>query len=185
MAKRAVPEVNAGSMADIAFLLLIFFLVTTQIPNEKGLPIVLPPKKDENSIQQIELNDRNVLTILVNSRNQLLVEREPLRIKDLTEKAVEFIDNKGRDKHLSDSPKEAVVSIKTDRGTSYRRYIQVMNSIQAAYNTLRSRHMGITLAEYLAYDEKKADKKLKAKYKAAKKEYPLNISEAEQTSVGG
>lgn len=185
MAKRAVPEVNAGSMADIAFLLLIFFLVTTKIPNEKGLPIILPPKKDENSLQQVELNDRNVLTILVNSRNQLLVEREPLSIRDLKEKAIEFIDNRGVDKHLSDSPKDAVVSIKTDRGTGYKRYIEVMNAVQAAYNTLRAKHMDIPLAEYLAYDPKKANKKLQAKHKAAKKEYPLNISEAEQTSVGG
>lgn len=184
MAKRAIPEVNAGSMADIAFLLLIFFIVTKTIPNEKGLPITLPPKKDENTIQQIELNDRNVLTVLVNSVDQLLVEREPLSAKDLTEKAIEFIDNRGRDKHLSDSPKEAVVSIKTDRGTSYRRYIQIMNSLQTAYNTLRARHIGISLQEYLAYDEENASKKLKAKYKAAKKEYPLNISEAEQTSAG-
>ncbi|OJJ14143.1 hypothetical protein BKI52_44280 [marine bacterium AO1-C] len=185
MAKRSVPEVSAGAMADISFLLLIFFLVTTQIPNEKGLPIILPPKKDENTIQQIELNDRNVLTILVNSQNQLLVEREPLRIEDLKEKAMEFIDNRGRDKHLSDSPKDAVVSIKTDRGTNYKRYIQVMNAIQAAYNTLRARHMGITSVEYLGYDEKKASPSMKQKYTAAKKEYPLNISEAEQTSVGG
>lgn len=185
MAKRGVPEVNAGSMADIAFLLLIFFLVTTKIPNEKGLPIILPPKKDENSLQQIELHDRNVLTVLVNSRNQLLVEREPLRIQDLTQKTIEFIDNRKKDKHLSDSPKDAVVSLKTDRGTSYKRYIEVMNSVQAAYNTLRAKHMGISLADFLAYDPKKADEKLRKKHKAAKKEYPLNISEAEQTSVGG
>ena len=185
MAKRSVPEVSAGAMADISFLLLIFFLVTTQIPNEKGLPIMLPPKKDENNIQQIELNDRNVLTILVNSQNQLLVEREPLNVKDLKEKAIEFIDNRGRDKHLSDSPKEAVVSIKTDRGTNYKRYIEVMNAIQAAYNTLRAKHMGITPVEYLGYDEEKASASMKQKYADARKAYPLNISEAEQTSVGG
>jgi len=185
MAKRGVPEVNAGSMADIAFLLLIFFLVTTKIPNEKGLPITLPPKKDENSLQKVELHDRNVLTILVNSRNLLLVEREQLNIKDLTEKTIEFIDNRKKDPHLSDNPHDAVVSLKTDRGTSYKRYIEVMNSVQAAYNTLRAKYMGITLAEYLAYDPKKVDEKMRNKHKAAKKEYPLNISEAEQTSVGG
>ncbi|OJJ14140.1 hypothetical protein BKI52_44260 [marine bacterium AO1-C] len=182
MAKRTPMEVNAGSMADISFLLLIFFLVTTQIPNEKGLPILLPPKRT-GEIDPVKLKDRNVLTVIVNSKNQLLVEREPLRISDLQQTTIDFLENEGRDPESSDSPQKAVVSIKTDRGTSYDTYLKVMDKVQAAYNTLRAKHMDIPLAAYLAFDKKKASKTMKDKYEAAKKAYPLRISEAEQSTV--
>lgn len=182
MARRTPVEVNAGSMADIAFLLLIFFLVTTKIPNEKGLPILLPPKAELQD--DVPVKAKNILTILVNSQNQLLVEKEPLRIQDLRKTTTEFLENRGRDETSSDSPQKAVVSIKTDRGTVYDTYIQVMNEVQAAYNALRAQHIGITLEQYLAFDEDKVSKTMLAKYKAAKKEYPLRISEAEQTNAG-
>lgn len=182
MARRTPVEVNAGSMADIAFLLLIFFLVTTKIPNEKGLPILLPPKSDNQPT--VEMKEKNILTVLVNAKNQLLVEKEPLNIKDLRETTIKFLENRGKDLKSSESPQKAVVSIKTDRGTEYNTYVQVMNEIQAAYNTLRAKHMGTSLEDYLAFDKKKASKKMMDKYKAAKKEYPLRISEAEQTAAG-
>jgi len=183
MAKRTPMEVNAGSMADISFLLLIFFLVTTQIPNEKGLPILLPPKRVEDTPIH-KMKDRNILTVIVNSKNELLVEREPLNVDDLQQTTIDFLENRGRDPKSSDSPKKAVVSIKTDRGTSYDTYLRVMDKVQAAYNTLRAKHMGIPLAAYLALDKEKASKAMKDKYEAAKKAYPLRISEAEQSSVG-
>ncbi len=183
MAKRTPMEVNAGSMADISFLLLIFFLVTTQIPNEKGLPILLPPKRNiDDPIHKVK--DRNILVVLVNAKNQLLVERAPMNISDLQQTTIDFLTNKGRNPAYSDSPAKAIVSIKTDRGTSYDTYLKVMDKIQTAYNTLRAEHMGIPLTAYLAFDFEKANPTMKSKYKAAKEAYPLRISEAEQSSVG-
>lgn len=182
MARRTPAEVNAGSMADIAFLLLIFFLVTTKIPNEKGLPILLPPKSDQQN--DVRIKEKNILTVLVNSKNQLLVEKEPLNIKDLRKVTIDFLENRGSDPKSSESPQKAVVSIKTDRGTAYNTYMKVMNEIQAAYNTLRAAKMGISLQDYLALDKDKGSKAMLEKYKLAKDEYPLRISEAEQSAAG-
>ncbi len=149
-------EVNAGSMADIAFLLLIFFLVTTTIASDKGLSILLPPKREDDQLNEFKMKDRNVFKVLVNSRNQLLVEEDPLSITQLRESAKEFIDNRGRDKEMSDSPQDAAVSFKTDRGTQYAVYIKVLDEIKAAYHELRAEYLKISLDEYLNFDEKAA-----------------------------
>src|SRR4028119_1845966 len=94
---RAIPEINASSMADIAFLLLIFFLVTTTIGADKGLNMLLPPKKDESQPVDVKLKDRNVFKVIVNSKNQLLVEDEPMDIRILKEGAKKFLSNNGAD----------------------------------------------------------------------------------------
>ncbi|NJO03213.1 MAG: biopolymer transporter ExbD [Bacteroidia bacterium] len=151
-------EVNAGSMADIAFLLLIFFLVTTTIASDKGLSILLPPKREEDELNEFKMKDRNVFKVLVNSRNQLLVEEEPLSLDQLREAAKEFINNKGREPEMSDSPQEAAVSFKTDRGTRYDVYIRVLDEIKASYNELRAEYLGISLDEYLQFNESEAVK---------------------------
>ncbi|MFT7590999.1 MAG: biopolymer transport protein ExbD, partial [bacterium] len=94
---RKIPEINAGSMADIAFLLLVFFLVTTTMDQQKGLRVQLPPYPDPSIPPPvIKQNDRNVLEVLVNSGDQLLVERKPLRINQLTELTKRHIQNEGR-----------------------------------------------------------------------------------------
>jgi|GEM_PF-4523410 len=77
-------EINAGSMADIAFLLLIFFLVTTTIAEDKGVLVKLPPWVEEDQPEQV-IKERNVLTVLINAQNQLLVEGEEMDIDDLRE----------------------------------------------------------------------------------------------------
>lgn len=135
---RAVPEVNAGSMADIAFLLLIFFLVTTTIDTDKGIAIKLPPMPEENQPQNdIRIKERNVLKVLVNANDMLLVDGEPTDIKELKRLTKDFIDNPSQNPDLAESPQKAIVSIKNDRGTSYNLYIQVHNELKAAYNELR------------------------------------------------
>lgn len=182
--KKKVPEVNAGSMADIAFLLLIFFLVTTTIASDKGLTITLPPKREKDQKIQAEVNARDVFNVLVNFKNQLLVEGKRMNVKDLKEAVKKFIDNNGKDPDLSVNPEKAVVSLKTDRGTNYKTYISILDAIKAAYHELRAKHMGITVDEYLAFDAKKANKAMKVKYDNARKAYPLNISEAEPTQIG-
>jgi biopolymer transport protein ExbD len=149
MAKRgAPPEVNAGSMADIAFLLLIFFLVTTTIPKDSGLNRKLPPI-DESNQQPPVIKEKNVFVVLLNGRDQLLVEDEVKEVKDLRALAVEFLDNNGdgtctfckgrKNSESSDNPDKAVISLKNERETSYAAYISVQNELVAAYNELRNR----------------------------------------------
>jgi len=149
MSKRAAPEVNAGSMADIAFLLLIFFLVTTTIPKDSGISRKLPPI-DLNDTEPPIIRQKNIFTVLINNRDQLMVEDELMEVKDLRAAAVEFLDNNGdgtcdfcqgkRDPESSDNPTvSAVISLKNERETSYATYISVQNELVAAYNELRNR----------------------------------------------
>ena len=162
MAKRAAPEVNAGSMADIAFLLLIFFLVTTTIETDTGLNRKLPPI-DENTEPPI-IKQKNIFTVLINGKNQLLVEDELMELKDLRKAAVEFLDNGGgtgedacsyckgkKSQESSDNPDKAIISLKNERETTYSTYISVQNELVAAYNQLRDRRAmelyGITFKE--------------------------------------
>ena len=120
MARRAAPEVNAGSMADIAFLLLIFFLVTTTIETDSGINRKLPPT-DEIEDPPI-IKERNIFTVVVNKDNRLLVEEELMDIKDLRKSAIEFLDNGGgkgdescsycqgkRNPKSSDNPEKAII----------------------------------------------------------------------------
>src|SRR6056297_1242700 len=95
MARRELSEINAGSMADIAFLLLIFFLVTTTMDTDKGILRILPPPIDEEDPDPPEVKDKNVYIVLVNANDQLLVEREPMRIENLKDGAMEFLTNGG------------------------------------------------------------------------------------------
>ncbi|QFZ54358.1 biopolymer transporter ExbD [Oceanihabitans sp. IOP_32] len=148
MAKRAAPEVNAGSMADIAFLLLIFFLVTTTIEKDSGINRKLPPM-DDSEVEPPIIKKKNIFTVLINKNDQLLVEDEPMEIKDLRRAAVEFLDNGGdgtcdfcqgaKDPSSSDNPDKAIISLKNDRETTYAAYIAVQNELVAAYNVLRNR----------------------------------------------
>ncbi|HHB51876.1 MAG TPA: biopolymer transporter ExbD, partial [Saprospiraceae bacterium] len=121
---RMKNEVNAGSMADIAFLLLIFFLVTTTIAEDKGIRILLPPWSDEKP-DITQLNKRNVFSVLVNAQNQLLVRGEPTEVRNLRERAKEFIINPLHKEDLAESPDGAIISLKNDRGTSYATYLKV------------------------------------------------------------
>jgi biopolymer transport protein ExbD len=181
MAKnRPSTEINAGSMADIAFLLLIFFLVTTTIASDKGIYVQLPPKKE--SQDQVKLNQRNVFNVLINSNDLMLVEEELMDIKDLREAVKEFVTNNGVDPRLSESPKEAVVSLKTDRGTSYEMYIGVLDEIKTAYTELRAAHLGVTVKEYMDM-EQSDDAAIKAKTEEAKAIYPYQVSDAEPTDA--
>lgn len=180
---RKTTEINASTMADIAFLLLVFFLVVTTIATDKGLPILLPPKKDPNEPpSEIKMKQRNIWKILINSKDMLLVEDQRMDISQLKEKTKEFLNNRRRNPELSDSPQDAVVSIKADRGTSYKMYINVIDEVKSAYHELRSEFLGITVGKYLLLDKK--SKRQKAMYDRARKEYPLQISEAEPTDYG-
>lgn len=146
--RAGAPEVNAGSMADIAFLLLIFFLVTTTIQTDQGINRKLPPIEDTPPDDNI-VKEKNIFTVLINKNDQLLVEDVPMDLKDLREAAIAFLDNGGdgscsyckgaRDVSSSDNPDKAIISLQNDSETSYEAYISVQNELVAAYYFLRDR----------------------------------------------
>ena len=176
--KRGLQEINAGSMADIAFLLLIFFLVTTTMDVDTGIARKLPPMPEDEQIEDdSQIHDRNIYVVLVNSNNQLLVEGIPMDISQLKSGAKDFIDNNGLNPELSDNPEKAIISLQNDRGTSYKTYIQVQNELTAAYNELRN---AAALSEFGAkyYDLPKSQQK------TIRKKYPQKISEAAPKNIG-
>ncbi len=192
--KRETPEVNAGSMADIAFQLLIFFFVATTMNTDKGLLRKLPPMPDPNVIQEkVDVKERNVFLVLVNRNNQLLVENQLMSIRELRAAAKEFIENPYDksdlpEKEPIDVPyfgqvmitKYHVISLQNDRGTSYGTYIAVQNELTAAYNELRNelaQHKFNVKFDDLDEDDPRRD--------AIETIYPLRISEAEPRNVGG
>lgn len=171
--QRQSPAVNAGSMADIAFLLLIFFLVTTTIEIDKGILAKLPPWTDE-PIDQTIIADNRVFTVKINATNQLLVENREMTMANLRASAKEFIANPMQKETMPRSPKDAVVSLQNDRGTAYETYLLVYNELKGAYNELRE--------EAAQQQFGMAFQKLnKADQNAIKKQYPMVISEAEPT----
>ena len=210
MARRELPEINAGSMADIAFLLLIFFLVTTTMDVDTGISRKLPEKQPED-IEQPKLKEKNVFIVTVNRNNQILVEGDKIMTVDkIRQEAMDFIDNGGgignpmkdprtgemlpaaecdwcggkKDPASSDHPNKAVISLESDRGTSYGTYIAVQNELVGAYTDLRNRLSkklyGVTYTQLLK-DAKNSssNESLKEKIKNIKAKYPQIISEAE------
>lgn len=164
--------INAGSMADIAFLLLIFFLVATTIDIDTGLKAKLPPWTD-NPITE-KTKDRNTLRVVINSRNELLVEGKLATIEELQEQTINFIINPNKLSSLAEKPNRAIVSLQNDRGTSYETYLRVYNELKAAYNTIWNEEA----RRRYGYDYKNLSQQ---EQKAIRNDFPLVISEAEPT----
>ena len=165
--KRAIPEINAGSMADIAFLLLIFFLVTTTMDVDKGINRKLPPYDDQLLEDPPPIKKKNIFEVLVNSNDALLVEENYLDISRLREEAKKFLNNNGdgtcdycegayRDPASSDNPDKAVISLQNDRGTSYSMYLKVQNELAAALKCywleISHEYSGIDAIEVIVID---------------------------------
>ncbi|HKJ44376.1 MAG TPA: biopolymer transporter ExbD [Balneolales bacterium] len=165
------PEIPSASLADIAFLLLIFFLVTTTIDIDTGIGLVLPPPPKPNQ-KPPPIKQRNMLKILVNQQGNILVNDKPASVNEIQQKAVNFIDNFGKDPHLSESPDKAVISLKTDRKTPYRIYIHVLDKVKGAYAELRNQRARQQYGQPF-------DKLPSSKQKVIKKYFPEKISEAE------
>ena len=190
---------NAGSMADIAFLLLIFFLVTTTIETDAGLDRMLPPLEPPDT--DVIIKQKNIFTVNINKNGQLLVEEELIDLRELRNKAVAFLDNGGdgtcnyckgrRDASSSDNPTKAIISLKNDRETKYGTYITVQNELVGAYNDLRNRE-GQRLygrdftemeAEFLNPETpSRIRDDLEPKVKRVQQLYPQKLSEAETSS---
>ncbi len=189
---RKVPEVNAGSMADIAFLLLIFFLVTTTMDVDTGIIRVLPPPLPKDMPEPPKVKDRNIMKILVNSSDKLLVNGEPGDIRNLRGEVKDFMDIHEGDasypeveyKKIEGFKEEVptskgIISLKNDRGTSYAMYIKVQNELAAAFRELRD---GLANEKFgRNYD----DLVIEEQKKAIEKAIPLRISEAEPEDIGG
>lgn len=188
---RKTPEINGSSLADIAFLLLIFFLVTTTMNVDTGLNRMLPPMPEQNTKQEdIEVKKRNMLAVKINKSDRLLVAGEPMEVYMLKDKAKEFIMNPNEEEHLPevkdvDIPLigrvkvgQGVISLQNDNGTTYRMYMLVQNELVAAYNELR---------EDLAKNSfgKQYSKLTPEEQEAVDKAIPQRISEAEPKNIGG
>ena len=190
--KREVPELNSSSTADIAFLLLVFFLMTTSMAVNKGLARRLPPPVPaEQKTEDLKVKERNVFVVLINSEDQLLVRGEYTELANLKDKAKEFIKNAGDDPNMPEKEpmdveyfgtvmvtKNHVISLQNDRGTSYSAYINVQNELVAAYNELRNELSKAKFAKN--FDDLDAEQQ-----KAVQKIYPQKISEAEPKNYGG
>ena len=150
--KRKVPDINSSSTADIAFLLLIFFLITTSMDTDRGLARRLPPPPENDKEQKNEdkVKQRNVLQIYLNMYDQLMVNGEIMNVQQLRAKTKEFVANKYNDESLPEKTSKEVdffgptmvtekhvVSLQNDRSSSYQAYIDVQNELVAAYNELR------------------------------------------------
>ncbi|MFT6850179.1 MAG: biopolymer transport protein ExbD [Sphingobacteriales bacterium] len=175
---RLSSEINAGSMADIAFLLLIFFLVTTTINVDTGISLLLPPMPEETMEEPPPIKERNILKVLVNSNNQLLVEGQLMEVKDLRNTTKEFLTNPSNDPELPASTTKAVISLKNDRGTSYNTYISVQNELKAAYREVRDESSTKLFGK--PYEDLDKDKQ-----KEIREIHPQKISEAEPEDIGG
>ena len=200
--KRKLPEINASQMADISFLLLIFWLCSTTMSTDQGLSRRLPPPLPPNMEKpDVEVNERNIFIVLINSQNQLLVQGEPMDVRQLREEAKAFILNSENDIHKPElfevtadvldkngnvertlktiTTKNHVISLQNDRGTTYDKYIEVQNELVAAYNEVRDEYSrrefgGLTFNE-LTSEQQEAVQTL----------FPQKISEAEPKNYGG
>jgi len=186
--KKEIPEINAGSMADIAFLLLIFFLVTVTMDVDTGITRKLPPPVVDE--QTIDFNQRNIFEVLVNSANMLLVEGKPGNLQTLKEETKTFFLNPNNDPNLPEKKLErieligdiyvskGVISLKNDRGTSYEMYIKVQNELTRAFQEMRDE---LSVEKFGTKFDKLVDP---LKQEAIQAVIPLAISEAEPEDIG-
>lgn len=206
MARREGGEINAGSMADIAFLLLVFFLVTTTMDVDAGISRKLSEKPPKDFVPPI-IKERNILEVNINANNELLVEDEFVTIEQLKDITLAFIDNGGgeskpdengntspcdycqgaKDPDSSDHPSKAVISVSSNRATSYGMYIYVQNELLAAYSELRDRYAsekwGMSYAEMeKIYKGDRNNEEIKKRIDETKDAYPQIISDAEPTN---
>ncbi|MCD8262480.1 MAG: biopolymer transporter ExbD [Bacteroides sp.] len=193
---RKVPDINSSSTADIAFLLLIFFLITTSMDTDRGLARRLPPPPEpDQEVDDIIVRERNVLQVILNFNNQLMVKgggkQDYIDVSQLRDIAKEFIVNPANDenlpeKHPADIPyfgnvmitEKHVISLQNDRGATYQVYIDIQNELVAAYNEVRD---ALAQSQWQKnYDELDEDQQ-----KAVREYYPQRISEAEPKDYGG
>ncbi len=186
--KKKVPEINASSMADISFLLLIFFLVTTTMDTDSGITRRLPPPI-ENPDMDVKVKERNILNVMINKYDKLMVNGKPSQVEDLKDITRDFITPKPNNETAPEvemkeielignfMTNKGVVSLKNDRGTSYQMYIAVQNELAKAFNELREE---VSQQYFRTSYSNLTDKD---KIDAVNKAVPVRISEAEPEEI--
>ena len=186
---RKTPEINSSSTADIAFLLLCYFLMTTTMNQDMGLQRRLPPMPDKNQkVEDQKVNRRNIIIVKINSADRLLAGNEPIHVSQLKDKIKEFLTNPANNPELPEKSEidiegygpcmvsKGVISLQNDRGTSYQAYISVQNELVAAINELRDEWaMANYGSKYANLDEEKQN--------VVRKAIPQNVSEAEPKDI--
>lgn len=205
---RSTPEVNGGSLADIAFLLLIFFLVTTTMDIDTGITRLLPPEPEEDQITDVRVNKRNVLVVLLNRSDLLMVGGEVMDRLELKEKTIEFFTNPMNSPDLPvmeeteiqfppgsstllppdgvwrGEVSKGVISLQNDRTTTYGAYLQVQNELVAAVNTLRNDFCRLYFDK--DYDDLNTANPIEEEIQEGiRQRYKMNISESDPKSIGG
>ena len=176
---RPAAEITTSSMADIAFLLLTFFLITAVIENQRGIPLILPQL---STVSSIPWKDRNLFTVQINSQNQFLIEGKPRpTLQGVRDEIKRFIINDKGDATLAENPKEALISLKADRGTKHAIFIAALDEIQAAYCEMYAQRANMSMKEFRNLNLK--INKNKILHFKAKEGLPMNISIAEPTKV--
>lgn len=189
MAKKKTPGINSSSTADIAFLLLCYFLMTTTMGSHTGLSRRLPPMPDENQkVEDQKVNRRNIIIVKINSADRLLAGSEPIAVEQLKDKVKEFLTNPTDNPNLPEKEikdiegfgkypvSKGVISLQNDRGTSYHAYIAVQNELVKAVNELRDDFSYKNYGKpFIKLDDEKQG--------IVKKAIPQNISEAEPKDV--
>ena len=186
---KKTPELNTSSTADMAFLLLCFFLMTTTMDQDLGLQRRLPPIPDKNQkVEDQKVNRRNIIVVKINSADRLLAGTEPMHVSQLKDKIKEFLTNPANDANLPEKEEiqiegygpcmvsKGVISLQNDRGTSYQAYMAVQNELVKAVNELRDEW---AMANFgMLYSKLDEDKQ-----GIVRKAVPQNISEAEPKDV--
>jgi len=188
--KKTVPQINGASCADIAFMLLLFFILTTSMDTDKGLLRQLPRPPEKDKKEEQDVNKRNVLAVMVSLDNRIMCGGEEVNLAQLRAKTIEFIDNPLNSEHLPEKKQtdipffgsqmitvDHLISLQCDRGTNYQIYIDVQNELAAAYNELRNQlSMKQFNSSFNSLDEERK--------KAVMEYYKQKISEAEPRQYG-
>ena len=186
---KKTPEINSSSTADMAFLLLCFFMMTTTMDQDKGLQRRLPPMPDPNQkVEDQKVNRRNIIVVKINSADRLLAGSEPMHVSQLKDKIKEFLSNPADDPNLPEKAEieiegygpcmvsKGVISLQNDRCTSYQAYIAVQNELVKAVNELRDEFAIANYGKlYMKLDEEQQE--------IVSKAVPQNISEAAPKDV--
>jgi biopolymer transport protein ExbD len=185
---RKVPEINSSSQADIAFLLLCFFLMTTSMDVDYGITRRLPPPVEQND-EDVKVKERNVMNVLVNKNDRLLVNARPMDISQLKDEAKRFMTPRPNDETAPETERKTfdlvgevlmskgVISLQNDRGTSYAMYISVQNELARAFNELRDE---MAMSKF----HKHLDQLNEDQTKAVNDAVPIRVSEAEPVVYG-
>ena len=205
---RETPEVNGGSLADIAFLLLIFFLVTTTMDTDSGITRLLPPEPEKDQDVEVRVNKRNVLVVLLNRSDLLMVGGEVMDRLELKAKTLEFFTNPANSENLPEMEQQevqfppgsssllprdgmwrgrvskGVISLQNDRSTTYGKYLQVQNELVAAVNELRNDFCNLYFDK--DYEQLITANPIEEEIRdGIRKIYKMNISESEPKNIGG